>query len=212
MFCPGCSNASADGAKFCKSCGMNLTSVSQALSGGPATVDPFRDREYKRARKKISDGIQSAAAGLALVAVAAGIYLFLPKEKLWYGLSLVIALVGLIGFFRGLGHVLDAKVGQKLVDPALKPRATGTLSNSVLQTASISNPSKRVSPEAAKSAAKPDAQKRPVAKRPEKSVPNMNPATPVNPARQGTGRISGERPGLDRLSAADEDLMSKLRN
>src|SRR5256886_4127486 len=33
MFCPSCSTQSIEGAKFCKSCGMNLTIITQAISG-----------------------------------------------------------------------------------------------------------------------------------------------------------------------------------
>ena len=67
MFCPTCSTAAAEGAKFCKTCGLNLTIVTQALSGGVIAADPMRDREYKRARKSISDGIQGVAVGAALL-------------------------------------------------------------------------------------------------------------------------------------------------
>jgi hypothetical protein len=57
MYCPGCSTQANDGAKFCKSCGLNLSVITQALNGGMVVSDPIRDREFKRARKQISDGI-----------------------------------------------------------------------------------------------------------------------------------------------------------
>ena len=34
MYCPSCSTKATEGAKFCKSCGMNLNIISQALTGG----------------------------------------------------------------------------------------------------------------------------------------------------------------------------------
>ena len=67
MYCPGCSTQAAEGAKFCKSCGMNLSVVTQALSGGVSVSDPLRDREFKRARKQVSDGIQGLAIGSAVI-------------------------------------------------------------------------------------------------------------------------------------------------
>src|SRR5262249_16020413 len=125
MFCPTCSTAVAAGAKFCKTFGLNLTIVTQALSGGVSAADPMRDREYKRARKSISDGIQGTAVGAALLLAAALSYFLLPRETIIYVLSLAAALGGLVTFFRSLGHIVDAKVGPKLIDPALTKRATG---------------------------------------------------------------------------------------
>jgi hypothetical protein len=128
MFCPGCSAPSADGAKFCKICGMNLTIVTQALVGSVVVTDPLRDREYKRARKSISEGIQGTAIGASLMVAAALIYFLLPHETFFYGAALAIGLLGIIYFFRSVGRIVDAKLGPKLLDPALRPRGTGPLS------------------------------------------------------------------------------------
>src|SRR5215467_14241051 len=153
MFCPTCSSEAAEGAKFCKTCGLNLTIVTQALSGGVITSDPMRDREYKRARKSISDGIQGMAVGAALLLAAAGAYLLLPRERLIYIISLAAALGGLVTFFRSLGHILDAKIGPKLLDPALQNRGTGSLAGGLAGvTAAISaNQSRRLGSEAGRS-------------------------------------------------------------
>src|SRR5215469_5648661 len=153
MFCPTCSTEAADGAKFCKTCGLNLTIVTQALSGGVIAADPMRDHEYKRARKSISDGIQGIAVGAALLAAAALSYFLLPKETVVYVLSLAAALGGLVTFFRSLGHIVDAKVGPKLIDPALRNRATGPLSGAAAGPAFPvgSSQSRRLSPEPGRS-------------------------------------------------------------
>src|SRR5215469_1362231 len=133
MYCPTCSSAAAEGAKFCKTCGLNLTIVTQALSGGVIASDPMRDR------KSISDGIQGMAVGAALLLAAAGAYLMLPRERLIYVLSLAAALAGLVTFFRSLGHIVDAKIGPKLLDPALQSRGTGPLASGLAgATAAIS--------------------------------------------------------------------------
>jgi hypothetical protein len=213
MFCPGCSMASPDGAKFCKSCGMNLTVVSHALSGGGAATDPIREREYKRARKKISDGIQGSAVGLALMAAAVLIYYFLAKDKFWYAISLTIALAGLIGFFRSLGHIIDAKVGPKLLDPSLQPRATGPLSGPLPQSApQPANLSKRLPAEIAKAIPARDPQKSQVLNKADGPRPGAMEAPPApGSSRPPTTRISREPGQFDRLGK-DDDLMSKLRN
>src|SRR6266404_5468578 len=131
MYCPTCSTHSIDGLKFCKSCVMNLSVVTQALSGGVVAVsDPLRDREFKRARKQISDGIHGSAIGAALLVAAALLY-FLIRTTPWiYPVSLILALGGIIKLFRSIASIVDAKVGPKLLDPALQPRATGGLSGS----------------------------------------------------------------------------------
>ncbi|HEY6332427.1 MAG TPA: zinc ribbon domain-containing protein [Blastocatellia bacterium] len=213
MFCPGCSAASPDGAKFCKSCGMNLTVVTQAVSGSSASLDPIREREYKRARKKISDGIQGAAAGFALTAVAVGVYLFLPNEKFWYGIALAIALAGIVGFFRGVGHILDAKVGHKLLGPAPQARGTGPLTGPLAtQAAAGRTSSKGLTPDASRPAPQREGDKRQVAVRPERpAAANLKPPQGAPSPVPRTGRISGEHAGFDAL-AGDDDLMAKLRN
>jgi hypothetical protein len=211
MFCPGCSAESPDGAKFCKSCGMNLTVVTNVLSGGPASVDPIRDREYKRARKKISDGIQGSAVGLALLAGAVLIYVFLPKDKLWYGLSLAAALAGMIVFFRSLGNILDAKVGPRFVDPSLKPRATGPLTGPLRQpTAPAVGSSKRLPAEVSRALPEREAAKSQSIAKADKPIARANALQPPTPMRTGTGRAFTEKTQPDKLTS--DDLMSKLRN
>jgi hypothetical protein len=115
--------------KFCKSCGMNLSAITQALNGGVVVSDPLRDREFKRTRKQISDGIHGSAVGAALLVAAALPYILIPKTPWVYTVSLLLALGGIVKLFRGVGSILDAKVGPKLVDPALQPRGTGGLNN-----------------------------------------------------------------------------------
>src|SRR5262245_250039 len=131
MYCPGCSTQATEGAKFCKSCGMNLTVVTQALTGGVLVAsDPLRDREFKRARKQITDGIQGLSIGAAILITAVLCYLIIPTTTWVYVLALALALVGIVKLFRSIGQIVDARVGPKLLDPALQPRATGGLSQS----------------------------------------------------------------------------------
>src|SRR5438552_1416066 len=129
MYCPSCSTHSSDGAKLCKACGMNLSVITQALNGGVVISDPARDREFKRARKQISDGIQGSAIGTALLVAAALPYFLISKTPWVYTASLVLALGGIIKLFRSIGSIVDAKHGSKLVDQALQPRGTGGLSS-----------------------------------------------------------------------------------
>jgi len=205
MYCPGCSTQAAEGAKFCKSCGMNLSVVSQALSGGVSVSDPLRDREFKRARKQVSDGIQGLAIGSAVIVAGAVAYIFLPRETWVYVVSLALGLFGIVKLFRSIGAIVDARVGPKLLDPALQPRAaTGNLNNSgpinVRPSQRLGDPPSKV-----------PAQTRPV----QSAIPTEKQQAPpgADPApRAATGRINREHSTQLRNLDQEEDLMSLLRN
>jgi len=192
--------------KFCKSCGMNLSAVTQALNGGVAAVsDPIRDREFKRARKQISDGIHGSAVGAALLIAAALPYFLIPKTPWVYTASLLLALGGIVKLFRSIGSIIDAKVGPKLVDPALQPRGTGGLSNGVSLPAGV-RPSQRLS-------ASPPPDTRPFAMESEARASALSSdAQAENMVRPMTGRINREHSSPLRAFDKDDDLMSKLRN
>ena len=194
-----------DGAKFCKSCGMNLSVITQALNGGVVISDPIRDREFKRARKSISDGIHGSAIGAALLVAAALIY-FLIRTTPWiYPISLVLALGGIIKLFRSIGSIVDAKVGPKLLDPALQPRATGGLNSSQVFPTTVRTSQRLSTPQPANTRA--------ITMDRESVGPPPTGETPVeNFARPLTGRINREHSSPLRSFDKDDDLMSKLRN
>jgi hypothetical protein len=213
MYCPSCSTKAIEGAKFCKSCGMNLNIISQALTGSLGVADPLRDRDYKRARKEISEGINGSAIGAAFL-VAAGLGFFLvPNHTLVYVAELVLALFGLVKLFRSVARILDAKVGSKLMDPQRQPRSTGALSTAA---ASSSAPagnrvSQRLSNPA--SPAGPGGNTRPVAPDSSSTPTSLPPAQgEPAPARAFTGRVNREHSSPLRRPDRDEDLMAKLRN
>ena len=207
MYCPGCSTKSADGAKFCKACGMNLTVITQALSGAVSVQDPARDREYKRTRRQISDGINGVALGGAILVAAVIAYTLIPYAPFAYSITLILALVGLIKLFRNVGNILDAKVGNKLLDSALQPRTTGGLSAGNLPTnPAFTKPSvdprRPVAPTArvslTGSLAKP-------------SSASLNEPSPASPPSL-TGRVNREHSSPLRKLDFEEELMSRLRN
>jgi len=184
---------------------MNLSAVTQALNGGVVVSDPLRDREFKRTRKQISDGIHGSAVGLALLVAAALPYFLIPKTPWVYTASLLLALGGIVKLFRGVGSIIDAKVGPKLVDPALQPRATGGLNNGQSLPPGV-RPSQRLS------AGQP-ANTRAFALEGEASGSAL-PSEPSGEslARPMTGRINREHSSQLRAFDKDDDLMSKLRN
>src|SRR4030095_2139041 len=204
MYCPSCSTHSMDGAKFCKSCGMNLSVITQALNGGVVISDPIRDREFKRARKSISDGIHGSTIGAALLVAAALLYFLIHTTPWIYPVALVLALGGIIKLFRSIGSIVDAKVGPKLLDPALQPRATGGLSGQSL--APNVRTSQRLS-------AGPVGSTRAISMEGEAGGTPISSDVPGETfARPMTGRINREHSSPLRSFDKDDDLMSKLRN
>lgn len=205
MYCPTCSTLSSDGVKFCKSCGMNLNIVTQALNGGVVVSDPLRDREFKRARKQISDGIHGSAVGAALLVAAALPYFLLPSTPWMYTASLLLALGGIVKLFRSVGSIIDAKVGPRLVDPALQPRGSGGLGNGQSLPPGV-RPSGRLN-------AGPPANTRAFALEGEPRASTLSSeASGENLGRPMTGRINREHSSPLRAFDKDDDLMSKLRN
>ena len=208
MYCPSCSTHSNDGAKFCKACGLNLSVITQAINGGVAISDPVRDREFKRARKQISDGIHGSAIGAALLIAAALPYFLVPPSPWVYTVSLVLALGGIVKLFRSVGSIIDSKVGPRLVDPALQPRGTGGLNGQVLS--ATVRPSQRLNDPAKQNQ---PAFTRPVSLDADPGPVSQNPELPVDQmGRPVTGRINREHSSPLRAFDKDADLMSKLRN
>lgn len=189
---------------------MNLNVITQALNGGVVISDPIRDREFKRARKQISDGINGAAIGAGLLVAAALPYFLAPRTPWIYTATLLLALAGIVKLFRSIANMVDAKVGGKLLDPALKPRSgTGALSNGQTLTGGA-NSSQRLG-ETGKSGQ--SAYTRPVGFDSDASN-NSLPADPLADSfgRPSTGRINREHSSPLRAFDKDDDLMSKLRN
>jgi hypothetical protein len=185
---------------------MNLNVVTQALNGGVVVSDPSRDREFKRARKQVSDGLNGSAIGAGLLVAAALPFFLVPPNPWTYTATLLVALAGIVKLFRSIASIVDAKVGGKLLDPSLQPKASGALTNGLSTTV---KGSQRL-PEMSKS--NQPAHTRPVSL---DSDSGANPASdPMadNLGRPLTGRINREHSSPLRAFDRDADLMSKLRN
>lgn len=210
MYCPSCSTKATEGGKFCKSCGMNLTIISQALTGSLGVADPLRDREFKRARKEISEGIQGSAIGAAVLVAACLGYVLMPTHTAVYLIALVLALVGLVKLFRSVARILDAKVGSRLMEQ--QPRGTGGLSASA--PSSVSPVANRVSQRLPGTPQKPVGETRAVSVENNGTTPTSlpQPQSDFPAGRPMTGRVNREHSSPLRRPDKEDDLMSKLRN
>ena len=215
MYCPSCSTQAADGAKFCKSCGLSLTVVTQALTGETGFSDPFREREYKRARKQISEGIQGVSVGAAFVTASALTYFFLMpiNQTVFLVPALIFALLGLIYVFRNVGKLIDAKVGQKMaIGTAPLPRGTGALGSGTTTAAfqSATRPSANLNPTTGRATVTQTAvaQEEPALSKRDLITPSgFDSARPLP-----TGRINREQSSPLRRDKKNDDLLAKIRN
>jgi hypothetical protein len=88
MFCPKCATQNLDGAKFCRSCGANVSLVSQALSGQLPQAPP-EDIEFcgtggrRRDRRPLSldSAFKNVFMGIAFMVVA----IALAFSRMGYG-------------------------------------------------------------------------------------------------------------------------------
>ncbi|MEW6212906.1 MAG: hypothetical protein AB1631_31570 [Acidobacteriota bacterium] len=195
---------------------MNLNAVTQAISGGIVVSDPVRDREYRRARKHISDGIQGSAIGVAFIIGAVVAYLIRPGDTYFYAVSLVLGLLGIIKLFRSIGSIIDAKVGQKLLDPELQPRGTGNLNpTQAAAPPSAPRPSQRLTVDPSRPVNNPPAPPtRPVTAERKAISPAQPRLSGEHPVLPGTGRINREQstPLRNKVEKKDDDIISQLRN
>lgn len=77
MFCPKCATSNLDGAKFCRSCGTNVSLVPQALSGqlpqaAPEEIDPSCRENRRSGRRALSldHAFKNVFMGVAFMVVA----------------------------------------------------------------------------------------------------------------------------------------------
>lgn len=88
MFCPKCATPNLDGAKFCRSCGANVSLVPQALSGQlpeapPEDIDPScrTGRRSGRRTPSLESAFKNVFMGIAFMLVA----IALAFSRMGYG-------------------------------------------------------------------------------------------------------------------------------
>ena len=89
MFCPKCATQNVDGASYCRSCGVNISLVPQALTGQLAPATPPDDEYYRGRRRRRRGGpsmdyaVRSLTMGIAFALVIALTSKFAPGSSRW---------------------------------------------------------------------------------------------------------------------------------
>ena len=92
MFCPKCATQNLEGAKFCRSCGTDISLVPQVLTGELATrLSAADDRRQRRAGKRehrdppsIERAVRHLFMGAAFVFIAFAIRTWMPGGYVWW--------------------------------------------------------------------------------------------------------------------------------
>lgn len=127
MYCPRCATQNIDSARFCRSCGANLSLVPQALSGrlpedqSDKVVRAIRGAIKQRREASLARGIRRTSVGFAFLAIVAAIFLTGGSSgsgAIW----LLIPAFVLLG--RGIGEIITATGTEHAARQTAMPPAT----------------------------------------------------------------------------------------
>lgn len=104
MFCPRCSTQNSDDAKFCRSCGANLSLVLKALTGDLADATGGRKhRDHPGSSLAFQRGITKTFMGLGFLVLSV---VLLFTRQFW-GVWLLIPAFALLG--NGIARIVSAR-------------------------------------------------------------------------------------------------------
>lgn len=134
MFCPKCATQNTEGASFCRSCGANISLVSQALTGKLPEASPvafgetrreFRRRLRRSGTPTMAEGIRQVSMGIGFLLVAMAIGLFGREMggQVWWFWMLIPAFA-LLG--KGVSQIVQVKQQDKSL-----PASSAMLSDAI---------------------------------------------------------------------------------
>lgn len=113
MYCPECGMQATDSVTFWRSCGSNLSLVSQALTGNLVAADVKRGDGKRKRLPTAGEAITWFFSGLGFVAVALATLLFAPAGRFWWYWMLIPA-------FSSIGRAVAVLAWQLILpDPSV---------------------------------------------------------------------------------------------
>src|SRR5215208_6266528 len=109
MYCPRCATENPDETKFCRSCGVDLSLVPQAITGKLPQSRHSRRRHRSReddGPANLASGIQKVFMGIGFVLVAIAARFFAPAGHIWWFWLLIPAFASL---GKGVAEILTSK-------------------------------------------------------------------------------------------------------
>jgi hypothetical protein len=116
MFCPKCATQNGDDARFCRSCGADISLVPQALTGAlaerlAATEDDSRRGRRRRHRGERPPSLERAVRhfflGIAFVFIAFAVKSWAPAGNIWWFWMFIPAAINLATGVAGFSRLAD---------------------------------------------------------------------------------------------------------
>ena len=114
MFCPKCATQNVEGVSFCRSCGANISLVSQALDGKlpaePASAcDEFGFRRRRRGEPSFDNAVRALAMGVAFAVISILVSKYSPGGATWWYWMLIPAAIFVSRGVAGLARMKQTK-------------------------------------------------------------------------------------------------------
>ena len=114
MFCPKCATQNVDGASFCRSCGANISLVSQVLDGKlpaepAAACDEFGFRRRRRSEPSFDNAVRALAMGVAFAVISIMVSKYSPGGATWWYWMLIPAAIFISRGVAGLARMKQTK-------------------------------------------------------------------------------------------------------
>ncbi len=117
MFCPKCATQNLDGAKFCRSCGANVSLVPQALSGQlpqaapeDTDLDSYSGRRRGRRGLSLDSAFRNMFMGIAFLLIAIALAFSRMGGRWWFWM--LIPAFSMMG--TGIAQYIRLKEREKL--------------------------------------------------------------------------------------------------
>ena len=133
MFCPRCATQNTDDARFCRSCGTDISLLPQALSGAlaerlaAADEDDRHGRRRKRRKREepvsMDRAFRGIFMGIAFVFVAFAIRSWAPAGNLWWWSMFFPAAFNLADGVSTFMRLAAGEKRRELQQPYVSPQA-----------------------------------------------------------------------------------------